>query len=614
MYMKKRIVALLLASALLSALPVTALAAEYTDLTGHWSEPYITELTELGYLTGYTDGTVKPDKTITACEALALLSRFYRPSDDAVQLIHDDYGQFVSSYVDPNLSWAYDEIEICLAAGILSQNELKSLRLTSPIDKELLSVLLVRALQLTEEAQKLTDEGVELSFEDADDLSDSYVGYIAILVNNGIVEGNNHNQFTPHAEVTRAVVSAMVVRGLDYVEDLGRDLVLEEYEDVSHHEGLMTSYANGVLTLRDTYGVSRSYTVPKSAEISVSDGGTSLTSSYVGCYVSVRTSEGTVDSVTVRNEQGITFNQGVITEVAKSSNGYNVTYTNPDSNKSTRLLIPNTAKVTVDGVEKAVSDLKAGMFLTITQSGTTISTVTATSGDLTLTGTIQSLTYGTPAVLKISTEDGGQLVYNLDMSNLPKILWGANEASIERLTAKSSVTLTIRDCKLTQIAVESSADTIDGIVTSVVSTTGGTTWIITDENSTSHSLTLDPAANAYQNGTAILPGTIQVGDTVSAVVDGNTILEVYLISSANDTANKVSGTVLVVDTSAKQITMLNSTNRLIYISTKNVSSIIDAATGDTIRLSSLDVNSKIVAYGSYTDASNFAATSIVVEK
>ena len=91
--MKKRIVALLLALTLLAALPVTALAAEYTDLAGHWSEPYITELTELGYLTGYTDGTVKPDKTITACEALALLSRFYRPSDEAVQLIHEDYGQ-----------------------------------------------------------------------------------------------------------------------------------------------------------------------------------------------------------------------------------------------------------------------------------------------------------------------------------------------------------------------------------------------------------------------------------------------------------------------------------------------------------------------------------------
>lgn len=614
MKMKNRIVALLLALALLAALPVTALAAEYTDLAGHWSEPYITELTELGYLTGYTDGTVRPDKTITACEALALLSRFYRPSDDALQLIHDDYGQFVSSYVDPNLNWAYDELEICLAAGILSQNELKSLRLTSPIDKELLSVLLVRALQLTDEAQKLTEEGVELDFEDADDLNENYVGYIAVLVNNGIVEGNNHNQFTPHAEVTRAVVSAMVVRGLDYVEKLGRDLVLEEYENTSRHDGLLTSYSGGVLTLRDTYGVSRSYTVPKSATISISDGGSTLSSSYAGCYVSVRTMEGVVDSVTVRNEQGVTFSQGAVTEVAKASNGYNVTISNLDTNKTSRILVPNSADVTVDGTESAASGLKTGMFVTMTLSGTTVTDVLATSGDMTLTGTIQSLTYGTPAVLKVTTEDGGQLVYNLDMSDLPKILWGENEAGIERLTAKSSVTLTIRDCELTQIAVESSADTIDGIVTSVVSTTGGTTWMITDENNTTHSLTLDPAANAYQNGTAILTGTIQVGDTVSAVVDGSTILEVYLISSASDSANKISGTVLVVNSSGKQITMLNSTNRLIYISTKNVSSIIDAATGKTMSLSSLDVNSKIVAYGSYTDASNFNATSIIVEK
>ena len=612
--MKKRIVALLLTLALLAALPVTALAAKYTDLTGHWSEPYITELSDLGYLTGYTDGTVRPDKTITACEALALLSRFYRPSEEAQQLIHEDYGQFVSSYVDPTLNWAYDELEICLAAGILSQNELKSLRLTSPIDKELLSVLLVRALQLTDEAKKLTEDGVKLDFKDADDLNKNYVGYIAVLVNNGIVEGNSRNEFTPHAQVTRAVVSAMVVRGLDYVETLGKDLVLDEYENFSHTDGLMTAYANGVLTLRDTRGVSRSYTVPKSATISVSDGSSTLSSSHVGCYVSVRTLDGTVDAVTVRNEQGVTFSQGIVSEVTKASNGYNVSFYNPDSNKSIRLLIPTSAKVTVEGATKAVSDLKIGMFVTVTLSGSTVSTVEATSGDLTLSGTIQSLSYGVPTVLKIAAQDGSQLVFNLDFDRLPKILWGTNEASIDRLTANSSVTLTIQDCALTQIVVASNAKTINGVVTSVATTTTGTTWSLADDKGATYSLTLDPTAKAYHSGTAILTSSIQVGDTVSVVVDNSTILEVYLLSSVTDTANKLSGTVVSVNAAAQQITLVNSSNRLITISTKSVGTILNTLTGKTMWLSDLKEKNQIVAYGAYVDASNFAATTIIVEK
>ena len=132
--MKKRVLSLLLAVLVAASLPTAVLAAEYTDLEGHWSEPYITELTDLGYLTGYTDGTVRPDRTITACEALTLLSRFYSPDDAVVELVHDDYGEFVETYVDPSLSWAYDEIALCLAAGILSQNELRSLRLTAAIE------------------------------------------------------------------------------------------------------------------------------------------------------------------------------------------------------------------------------------------------------------------------------------------------------------------------------------------------------------------------------------------------------------------------------------------------------------------------------------------------
>ena len=123
--MKKRIVALLLSLGLLLSLPTPVLAAEFTDLEDHWAAPYLNELADLGFLTGYADGTVKPDKIVTACEAIALLTRLYSPTDDVSAQIHEDYGTFVATYVDPELSWAYDELELCLATGILSQNELK---------------------------------------------------------------------------------------------------------------------------------------------------------------------------------------------------------------------------------------------------------------------------------------------------------------------------------------------------------------------------------------------------------------------------------------------------------------------------------------------------------
>lgn len=69
----------------------------------------------------------------------------------------------------------------------------------------------------------------------------------------------------------------------------------------------------------------------------------------------------------------------------------------------------------------------------------------------------------------------------------------------------------------------------------------------------------------------------------------------------------------MVDAKAKQITVLSSTNKLVYISTRSVGSIVNASTGKTLTLSNVDVNSQLLAYGEYTDASNFSATSIIIE-
>ena len=49
--------------------------ADFSDIKGHWAETYVKAMVDKGYIKGYTDGTFKPDKTITNTEALILLSR-----------------------------------------------------------------------------------------------------------------------------------------------------------------------------------------------------------------------------------------------------------------------------------------------------------------------------------------------------------------------------------------------------------------------------------------------------------------------------------------------------------------------------------------------------------
>lgn len=47
--------------------------ANYSDMAGHWSNPYVAYATSLGILAGYPDGTFKPDQTVSYDEAARIL-------------------------------------------------------------------------------------------------------------------------------------------------------------------------------------------------------------------------------------------------------------------------------------------------------------------------------------------------------------------------------------------------------------------------------------------------------------------------------------------------------------------------------------------------------------
>jgi hypothetical protein len=47
--------------------------AKFSDMAGHWSNPYVAYATSLGVISGYPDGTFKPDKTVSYDEAATML-------------------------------------------------------------------------------------------------------------------------------------------------------------------------------------------------------------------------------------------------------------------------------------------------------------------------------------------------------------------------------------------------------------------------------------------------------------------------------------------------------------------------------------------------------------
>ena len=69
--------ALVLCLLILVSPPVTAASPAFTDISGHWAERTIVQFADAGIISGFPDGTFRPDQTVTRAELAAILTRAF---------------------------------------------------------------------------------------------------------------------------------------------------------------------------------------------------------------------------------------------------------------------------------------------------------------------------------------------------------------------------------------------------------------------------------------------------------------------------------------------------------------------------------------------------------
>ena len=236
----------------LTALPASA-ATTFPDIQTHWAKSYIEAMTTAGMFKGYEDGNFKPENQLTTAEALALCARAIGLDSSTTMDIATDYYTEVKTLLNNEQTWFYQEFSVCLATGILTSSDLKSLYqsgdLTDPIEKEDLAVYLVRAMQLGPMADRLTS--YPLTFDDASSISADAKPSVYLLHVYGIVEGDEFNDFSPKLNVTRAVMATMLTRAIAYMQAHGTSPDLPEYTDYAFRQGVIASATetNGVTQL-----------------------------------------------------------------------------------------------------------------------------------------------------------------------------------------------------------------------------------------------------------------------------------------------------------------------------------------------------------------------------
>src|SRR5665648_330704 len=81
--LKKRVAILTVLCMMLTLAPSPAFATTVSDISGHWAQTTIQSWVDNGLIKGYPDGTFKPDNNITRAEFISLVNRAFGYTETA---------------------------------------------------------------------------------------------------------------------------------------------------------------------------------------------------------------------------------------------------------------------------------------------------------------------------------------------------------------------------------------------------------------------------------------------------------------------------------------------------------------------------------------------------
>lgn len=163
----------------------------------HWAKDEIEYLLSKGIVSGYPDGTFKPDNPITRAEFVKIINK-----------VIGTKGKSDVPFKDVNeKNWFYDEVAKAIKSGYVEGYGDNTFRPNKPITRQEAAKIIVTAFRL---------EGISLSndssFIDQNKIDNWAQEYVTILKNRGYIYGYADGTFRPNNPITRAESVKMITK------------------------------------------------------------------------------------------------------------------------------------------------------------------------------------------------------------------------------------------------------------------------------------------------------------------------------------------------------------------------------------------------------------------
>ncbi|MEL7649472.1 MAG: S-layer homology domain-containing protein [Sedimentibacter sp.] len=217
---------------------VTTSTSSFSDIDGHWAKNWITSAVKLGFVSGYEDGTFKPDRTITRAEFSKLLN----------SALHIENKSDIGFSDVKSSDWFYNEIQKSVASGFFSGYENNTFRPNNPIKREEVAKVVASAMTTGD----IDGEGATL-LKDYSTIQDWAKSSVNAVYNKGYILGYPTGVYMPSKALTRAEAVKIIYEIVEN-ENIERGFNITNYNE-SYYGAVVV----GNLNILDSVGTGNVY-------------------------------------------------------------------------------------------------------------------------------------------------------------------------------------------------------------------------------------------------------------------------------------------------------------------------------------------------------------------
>ncbi len=538
----KRIANAAISAALTFAMAAPVFAADFSDINEDkyaWAAPYIEEMADLGLISGYTDGTYKPDNEVTRLEAICLFARAMGSASEInagiVELALEQYGSVLEEY---DLRFGEGDVAFMLYRGALKESELDTYlaedKQNEAMPRHEAAIIITKAMGAESEAKK--ELMVDLAYTDAKLIPSKSTQYVYYVTEQGIMSGMDDGKFSPNTSVLRSQIAVMLSKTVDQmaigftegkivsIDTDSQNITLKEADGTNYEMGYSDStkmMVEGILSQ------------PKDVPA-----GTTAVFTYAKgelLYVDVLSS---IPDETV---------QGIYSSYASRSGVLYIMLTPSGESATQEFECAGDVTMTRDGERATIREFTKGDYLTLEISGNKVQNIIAEPKTSTINrATIEGISIADDLKITISHADEEYDGATFTVASDVIVRKNGEVSDMSNIYKGDVVNLTLEYGVVTMVTGESNIKTVEGTIQELTISAEPTMTVLVKG---------EPVTYVIPTGVEILINNeektlydFRVGDTVKLTLEGQAITKITA-SAVAVTSKTMTGVVTNINAS-----------------------------------------------------------------